>query len=85
MNRITFVKPKVALVKGYKISKDRIAVAINPLYKAPIIFLLFPNLQTKSLIDVIIHDPQLLQINHHIWCFRKKIDARTMPATIVTA
>ena len=47
-------KPIDDSVTGYKISAESIAVAINPLYNAPIIFLLFPNLTNQvPIIEVI--------------------------------
>ena len=48
------------LVTGYIIIKDVIAVTMNPLYKAPIIFLLLPSLTNQvPIIDVIIQAPPI--------------------------
>ena len=45
---------------GYNNINDTIAVTIKPLYRAPIIFLLFPNLTKKvPIIDAIIHPPPI--------------------------
>ena len=47
-------------VTGYRINSDVIAVTIKPLYKAPIIFLLFPNFTNQvPIIDVIIQAPPI--------------------------
>ena len=43
-----YLRPIILSVIGYKIIKDKIAVAIKPLYKAPIIFLLEPRRNKKS-------------------------------------
>ena len=47
---------------GYKIIKDKIAVATKPLYRAAIIFLLFPNLTKKvPNIDVKMQTPPIVK------------------------
>ena len=56
----SFDKPINVSVTGYIINKDVIAVTVNPLYKAPIIFLFFPNFTNQvPIIDVIIHAPPI--------------------------
>ena len=48
--------PIIASVTGPVINNDVIAVTTKPLYKAPIMFLLFPNLTNQvPIIDVIMH------------------------------
>ena len=55
-------KPIILSVTGYKIITEKIAVAINPLYKAFITFFEFPNL-TKNvpIIEVIIQAPPIVK------------------------
>ena len=53
-------KPTIELVTGYIINKDVTAVTINPLYKAPSILLLFPNLTNQvPIIEVMIQAPPI--------------------------
>ena len=55
-------KPTNVSVTGYIIINDVMAVTIKPLYKAPIIFLLFPNLTNQvPIIEVIIHAPPIVK------------------------
>ena len=87
INPATAVACRIPLNSVVCDSGGRIAVAINPLYKAPIIFLLGPNLTKKvPAIEVRIQDPPIA--NGYIIMLislTKKIDAKTIVATIVTA
>ena len=52
--------PTIEFVTGYKINNEVKAVTIKPLYKAPIIFLLFPNFTNQvPTIEVKIHAPPI--------------------------
>ena len=58
--KLVMVKSTGEIRTNDKIIIEKIAVAINPLYKAPIIFLLGPSLTKKvPAIDVTIHDPPI--------------------------
>ena len=51
----------MAIIKKVKIAKEEIAVTINPLYKAAIIFFDFPRLTKKvPSMDVRMHAPPIV-------------------------
>ena len=72
---------------GYKITNEVKAETTNPLYKAPITFLLFPSFTKKvPIIDVNIHAPPMVKGKIIIdKSPGKNIDDKTIVATIVTA
>ena len=73
-------------VTGYKIRRDVIAVTIKPLYNAPIIFLLLPNLTNHvPIIEVKIQAPPIAKDKSSNYNQKKKIEDKTIVATIVTA
>ena len=60
--KFEFSKPKTKSVTGYKIINEVKAETTNPLYKAPITFLLPPSFTKKvPIIDVRIHAPPIVK------------------------